>query len=220
MPARWKPVDSQYGKRGEFAEKLREVLLARGITAAEIAATAEVSRATVYAVLAGHRLPSVRLLEDILGLRPGAPRRTDTAVVSGLLKERDRLDRHQRRTARPPTPPVRVGVVPEHQVFVDALNEWVAKYRPQFPYYWPESDDGLGGWMPRGWLQRFMEGRAIPSEHGLSLLQPYEKPPKMPQDVWQTCIEEHDQLDRLAFEARRARRAAREVLRALGGPLK
>jgi hypothetical protein len=216
MPASWKPVDPGRGKRARFAEKLRAAVQMTGQPVAEIAAEAGISRATVYAVLAGHRLPNQRLLQAMLAAEPGTRRRHDIPTslsLPVLLKERDRLALEEQRTSVPPAPPVKVGVVPEHRAFADALNAWVTKYRTSFSYYWPEDDLAEG--MSRGWLQRFLEARAIPSEHGLGTLLPREKPRRMSPDQWQACIREHDELQSLAMEARRARRAAQAVARAL-----
>jgi transcriptional regulator with XRE-family HTH domain len=219
MPAHWKPVDPRHGKLGKFANKLREVVHLRGVAPAEIAFLAGVSRATIYAVLAGERLPSVELLDCILGVRfPDAakdpkplPRRLSPRT---LTEQRDRLERDARHSAPPPARPVHVGATPEQKRFTDALNEWVEKYRNEFPYYWPEGIMGQGG-VSRGWLQRFLEGRAIPSEHGLGSLTPQEKPPGMEKGRWLQCLREHEKLHVLAFEAHRARRAAQAVVRTL-----
>jgi hypothetical protein len=109
-----------------------------------------------------------------------------------------------------------VGITPEQQKFAHALNKWVDEYRKYFPYYWP--DDFMSERrMTRGWLQRFLECRAIPSEVGLNKLFPEEKPPRMTGKRWVQCQKDHTQLHHLAFEARRARRAAQAVARTLQG---
>ncbi|MFC9118157.1 helix-turn-helix domain-containing protein [Streptomyces sp. NPDC057092] len=220
MPAHWKPVRAVHGRRGKFAEKLREVMHRRGVSPAEIAAQADVSRATVYAVLAGERLPTQHLLDCItaytrVGERQPTPLPRRLAPQE-LAKQLDRLQREARLNAPPPAPVVRVASTQEQQKFTEALNRWVEEYLEDFPYYWPESEIGEKG-VTRGWLQRFQEGRAIPSEIGLGRLVPVEKPPKMSGIRWMRCLEEHDNLQRLAFEARRSRRAAQAVARILQG---
>lgn len=92
--------------------------------------------------------------------------------------------------------------------------QWVQKYRGHSPYYWPEHIRATRGG-PRGWMQRFPEGHAIPSEVGLGNLLPDEVPATMPNQPWRACCKEPDQLQNLAIEARRARQRAREVLRIL-----
>jgi transcriptional regulator with XRE-family HTH domain len=222
MPAHWKPVKAEHGRRGKFAEKLREVVRLRGMAPAEIAALAGVSRATVYAVLAGERLPTQELLHSIAGttLQPATdreskplPRRLSPRVLAEQL---DRLEREARRSAPPPAPPVRVGITPEQRAFAEALNKWVDEYRDEFPYYWPEDVMSYKR-ITRGWLQRFLEGRAVPSEVGLNGLIPDERPPSMAGKRWLQCQKDHRQLHQLAYEARRARRAAQAVARTLQG---
>ncbi|AZS76173.1 hypothetical protein DDE74_39830 [Streptomyces lydicus] len=218
MPAQWKPVDPKLGKRADFAEKLREVLIIRGLRPAEIAKRAGVSRATVYAVLAGHRVPTASLVEKMTEHHygdDGRPLPTHLRLPT-LLKEREQLELEQRRQSSPPAPPVEIGVLPEQEAFAAALRGWVEQYRPHFWPWWPERDDGRGG-VSLGWLERFLAAQAIPSEHGLFSLMPDERPGRMPEELWWQCGSDLDQLQILATEARRARRAAREVSRILHG---
>ncbi|MFI6771176.1 helix-turn-helix transcriptional regulator [Streptomyces sp. NPDC050355] len=222
MPARWKPVDPKLGKQGRFAEKLREVLTIRGLQPAEVAKDASVSRATVYAVLAGHRIPSVSLVESMAGPRyyrsAGRPLPSRLRLPV-LLKERDELEKEQRRRSFPPAPPVEVGILAEQKAFAEALAAWVKRYRPYFPHYWPEPLAGYGPGergMSLGWLERFLAAQAIPSELGLYRLLP-ERPDATAEPVFRQCAADLDRLQILAAEARRARRAAREVARILRG---
>ncbi|MFD3700715.1 hypothetical protein ACFWUZ_32065 [Streptomyces sp. NPDC058646] len=215
MPAHWKPVDPSSGELSEFAERLRDAVSSNGYAVREITKWHGISRSTVYAVLAGERLPSQRLLEQILMHQ--APRRSARSADPNWLFARQRkLEKARRSRSQPPRPPVQLGPVPEQERFAEALNTWVKNYRSHFMYWWPEGTQPGEG-VSAGWLQRFLDGRAIPSESGLGALLPRECPHDMDRRLWNSCVSDHEQLQRLALDARRSRRTAREVMRILQG---
>ncbi|WP_369780611.1 hypothetical protein [Streptomyces sp. R33] len=215
MTAHWKPVSPDSGELSEFAERLRDAVSSNGYSVREITLWQEISRSTVYAVLAGERLPSQLLLEQILMVE--APRRrTRSADITWLFARRAKLEKARRSRTEPPTTPVQLDPVPEQERFTEALNNWVKTYRPHFMYWWPEGTQ-RGEGVSAGWLQRFLDGIAIPSESGLGSLLPRERPRDMDRQLWNKCATDHDHLQRLALDARRSRRTAREVLRILQG---
>ncbi|MEU8434555.1 helix-turn-helix domain-containing protein [Streptomyces sp. NPDC029216] len=215
MPAHWKPVSPAAGELAEFAERLRDAVSGRGYSIRQIASGQRMSRSTVYAVLAGERLPSHRQLEDLLMVHSTSRRPLPAADVNWLFATRSRLEKTRRSRAKPPMPPVQLGPVAEQQRFTQALNDWVGTYRPHFPFWWPQLMGGGG--VSRGWLQRFLDGKAIPSESGMRSLLPEDHPPAMDRRFWDKCVEAHYQLQWMAMEARQSRRTAREVLRMLQG---
>ncbi|MFH8520280.1 hypothetical protein ACH4CE_35455 [Streptomyces gelaticus] len=216
MPAHWKPVSSGRGELTQFAERLRDAVSHNGFPVREIASWQEISRSTVYAVLAGERLPSQEQLEGILMITFPKRRAAPAAEITWLFDARRRLEKARRKNVKPPAPAVRLGPVAEQERFTTALNDWVSKYRDHFPYWWPDSETSGGG-VSRGWLQRFLDGKAIPSEGGLASLLPQDRPYQMPLELWPECVRDHDRLQDLAIEAQRSRRSAREVLRILQG---
>ncbi|MFK0203453.1 helix-turn-helix domain-containing protein [Streptomyces lavendulae] len=215
MPAHWKPVDPASGELSEFAERLRDAVGSNGYSVREITERQGISRSTVYAVLAGERLPSQPLLEQILMVEDPRRRAARASSIAWLFTTRTNLEKARRRRSTPPRPPVELDSVPEQERFAQALNDWVTAYRPHFAYWWPEGLEGGG--VSRGWLQRFLEGKAIPSETGLWSLLPREQPRDMDLRLWNQCIAEFGRLQGLALDARRSRRTAREVLRILQG---
>lgn len=203
MPARWKPV--REGPRAAFANRLREVVHAQSLPVSSLAEECRTSRATLYAVLAGERLPTRWLLEELLDQC-----RVTSKTRRELLVLWERLSMQERSQRRPPAPPVKVGVVPEQQAFAEAFAAFIEKYRHDV-LLWTSA---LG----EGHLQRFVEGRAIPSPGTLYfILYGVVKPSTVSDRRWREIHRELDELIYMAIRARYARRQVRDVLRRLQG---
>lgn len=206
MPARRKPPTS--GKQGELAAGLRELVDNAG-TVSEIAQRVSVSRATLYAIISGDRLPSSHMVITLVQECRGARLIRGYAVLLHiqsetlrwltLLKEA-RIERNLACPPLTPRPPVVVGRLPEEQALTEAIRAELER-APINTKFWQVT------WPPEltpGRVERYRTGLTIPSpDNARALLRLLYQEHGAP---------EHD-LVALAITAKRARVTARRRAR-------
>ncbi|NUU26431.1 MAG: hypothetical protein HOV68_33745 [Streptomycetaceae bacterium] len=206
MPARRKPPKD--GKQGELAAGLRELVYNAG-TVREIANRVSVSRATLYAVLAGDRLPTSHLVMTLVpecrGIRLfrgvtvdmhiGAETRRWLALLTEARAERDLVRGPTVRRA-----PVDVGRLPEEEALTEAIRAELERApvdTEHWQFTWPRE-------LTPGRVERYRTGRTVPSpENAKALMRLLYQEPGLPK---------HD-LVALAVAAKRARVTARRRAR-------